>query len=119
MHTVAKMAVAVALVAGLSGCTAMTGRSASRNVSDAEITTSVKSHLAAEKASTVTSIDVDTVRGVVYLNGVVADAQAKQRATEIARKVDGVEKVVNNLQTRTVAGDAPVSRGAEPPHSTY
>jgi len=101
----AKIVCGVALVAGLSACTAMTGESAHRNVSDASITAAVKTHMAADSARTLTSVDVDTVRGTVYLTGTVPDAQAKHRATKLATEVDGVDRVVNNLQTR--AGDNP------------
>jgi len=95
----------LALAAGLSACTAMTGESAGRNVDDAAITTSVKTHLAADSARTLTSVDVDTVRGTVYLSGTVPDAESRHRAARIAGEVSGVERVVNNLQTR--AGDNP------------
>ena len=107
MHRVGKMIVALAVVAGLSACTAMTGRSASRNIDDATISASVKSHLATDKVSSLTGVDVDTVRGTVYLTGTVPDLQAKQRAGEIASNVKGVQKVVNNLQTRSISGDVP------------
>jgi hyperosmotically inducible protein len=69
-----------------------------RNIDDTTITASVKTNLASERAVTLTKIDVDTDNGVVYLNGVVDSAAMKQRATEIARQVSGVTKVVNNLQ---------------------
>jgi osmotically-inducible protein OsmY len=96
----------VALAFSLAACTKMTGRSAGRNVDDAGITAAVKAKLASEGAVTLTSVDVDTVSGTVYLTGTVLDAAAKQRAGEIARQTDGAVRVVNNLHTRT-AGDAP------------
>lgn len=97
-----------ALIAGFVGCTTMTGRSASQNVEDATITMSVKTDLATERTRTLTAVDVDTVDGTVYLTGVVPDATAKERAGEIANEVEGVRRVVNNLQTpRRAAGDAP------------
>jgi len=98
------------LAAGLAACTSTTGRSAGRNVDDAAITASVKTRLAEDSARTLTAVDVDTVNGIVYLTGTVPDAAAKQRATQIARHVDGVARVENNLQTKSVAaGDAPKS----------
>jgi hyperosmotically inducible periplasmic protein len=90
---------AVALLAvALSGCQAMTGRTTGRNVDDAAITTSVQATLTSDKASNFTRIDVDTTNGVVYLNGTVQSAEQKARAEQLAGRVDGVKKVVNNLQ---------------------
>lgn len=88
------------LMALLIGCQAMTGKSAGQNVDDATITASVKSTLVADKAANLTRVDVDTNRGVVSLNGVVESAEQKSRAEQLARRVDGVRKVVNNLQVQ-------------------
>jgi hyperosmotically inducible protein len=82
----------------LAGCQAMTGKTAGRNVDDAAITASVKSTLVADKAANLTRVDVDTNNGVVSLNGVVDSPDQKSRAEQLARRVDGVKKVVNNLQ---------------------
>jgi osmotically-inducible protein OsmY len=100
--------VAIAVVAGLVGCTSMTGKTAKENFEDATISASVKTNLATDRASTLTAVDVDTVNGTVYLTGTVADQAAKQRASDLASQVDGVARVVNSLQIRgTAAGDAP------------
>jgi hyperosmotically inducible protein len=88
------------VVLGLFGCQAMTGRTAGRNVDDAAITASVKSTLVADKVSSLTRVDVDTTNGVVSLNGVVASAEQKDRAQQLAGRVDGVKKVINNLQVQ-------------------
>jgi len=82
----------------LVGCQAMTGKTAGQNVDDASLTASVKSTLVADKAANLTRIDVDTNNGVVSLNGVVESAQQKARAEELARRVDGVRGIHNNLQ---------------------
>jgi hyperosmotically inducible protein len=83
------------------GCQAMTGRTAGRNVDDATITASVKSTLVADKVSNLTRVDVDTTNGVVSLNGVVESQEQKARAEQLASRVDGVRKVVNNLQIQS------------------
>lgn len=90
------MVVLVALA--LVGCQSMTGKTAGQNVDDASITAAVKTKLAAEKASTLTKIDVDTNQGTVYLNGTVDTADMKTRAADLARQVRGVREVVNNLK---------------------
>ena len=67
---------------------------------DATITAGVKSKLAREKAATLVKVNVDTNEGVVQLSGNVDSEQTKQRATELARQVEGVRKVVNNLKVQ-------------------
>ena len=113
MWKLSPLVLGFALMLGVSACTSMTGRSAGRNVDDASITASVKSRLAADKASSLTRIDVDTVNGTVYLTGTVTEEQDKHRAGQIAGEVGGVDRVVNNLQTRRAA-DAP--RSTSPPY---
>ena len=85
----------------LSACTTMTGESLGQNIDDTNITTTVKSKLAVEKASSLTRIGVDTVKGVVHLTGIVETPELKQRAESVARSVGGVRGVVNNLQVQT------------------
>lgn len=90
---------AVALLAvALTGCQAMTGRTAGQNVDDARISTAVQATLTTDKVSNFTRIDVDTTNGVVYLNGTVQSGEQKARAEQLAARVEGVKKVVNNLQ---------------------
>lgn len=99
MRTTSKHFAAVALLTlALTGCQAMTGRTAGRNVDDARISTAVQATLTSDKASNFTRIDVDTTNGIVYLNGTVQDAKQKARAEQLAGRIDGVKKVVNNLQ---------------------
>ena len=86
----------LALIAG--GCQALTGRTAGRNVDDATLTASVKAQLVADKAANLVRVDVDTNNGVVYLNGTVDSNDQRERAEQLARRVDGVKRVVNNLQ---------------------
>ena len=85
----------------LSGCTALTGETLGQNVDDTTVTTSVKSKLALEKASSLTRVGVDTVKGVVHLTGVVENAGVRDRAEDVARSVGGVRGVVNNLQIQS------------------
>jgi hyperosmotically inducible protein len=90
----------VLLVSLLFGCQAMTGKTAGQNVDDAALTASVKSTLVADKAANLTRVDVDTNQGVVSLNGIVDSADQKARAEQLARRVDGVKNVINNLQVQ-------------------
>jgi hyperosmotically inducible periplasmic protein len=85
----------------LSGCQAITGETLGQNIDDTTITTSVKSKLAVDKASSLTRVGVDTTRGTVQLTGVVDSQATKNKAAAIAQSVDGVKNVVNNLQVQS------------------
>jgi hyperosmotically inducible protein len=85
----------------LAGCDSGTGKRVGQNVDDASITTAVKAKLAAEQGtSTLTRINVDTSGGTVSLSGTVDSEAMKLRAAALAQQVDGVTRVVNNLQVR-------------------
>ena len=67
--------------------------------SNATLTTKVKSALAKDEgAKTMTNINVDSNNGVVTLKGKVDSAEAKKKAGEIAKKVEGVKSVKNELR---------------------
>lgn len=71
---------------------------ASGFAASAALTTKVKTALASDVGMrTMTNIDVDSDDGVVTLKGKVDTAEAKQKAEEIAKKVDGVKSVKNQL----------------------
>jgi hypothetical protein len=76
------------------------GREVRKGWSDASITAAVKTKLAGASPSSLLEVDVDTNQGVVQLSGTVDNERTKQRATEIARQVDGVRRVVNNLKVQ-------------------
>jgi sporulation protein YlmC with PRC-barrel domain len=76
------------------------GREVRKIWSDASITASVKTRLAGQAPSSLLKVDVDTTNGVVQLNGTVDSESTRQRATETARKVEGVRRVVNNLKVQ-------------------
>jgi osmotically-inducible protein OsmY len=97
----------IVAVMGLIGCQSMTGKTAGENVSDASISTAVQSKLTSDRVSNFTRVDVDTERGVVNLSGVVQSAEQKARASELARQVNGVKRVNNNLQVQ----DQPAKTG--------
>ena len=73
-------------------------RSIGTQIDDATITAKVKLKLIEDPITKARKIDVDTVNGVVTLTGVVESEKEIKRAIEIARNVEGVKKVVNNLR---------------------
>lgn len=69
----------------------------SAKMSDAAITTKVKSRMTDESLLKGSAIDVDTSNHVVTLKGTVASSVAKTRAGTIASGTDGVTRVNNQL----------------------
>ena len=67
-------------------------------VTDAAVTTAVKTKFLADQAVSGLKIDVDTKDGVVTLTGNVATAAEKQRALDLARDSQGVKSVVDRLK---------------------
>lgn len=64
---------------------------------DAAITAAVNAKLVADSQLSALSINVDTSGGRVVLRGTAPDTAARTRATELARTVDGVSTVENEL----------------------
>lgn len=99
IRSIAGIAALVVLAAYVAGC--KTSTSPGRQVDDAAIKTSVKAKLAADvKLSTLTNIEVNSTNGVVTLAGQVDNPEQKRMAADVARTVDGVVRVNNNLQVK-------------------
>ena len=67
-------------------------------VTDGWITTKVKSSFVGEDALEDSDIDVDTNDGVVTLTGTVASQAGRARAVAIAKKIEGVKDVKDELK---------------------
>jgi hyperosmotically inducible periplasmic protein len=68
------------------------------NVSDSWITSKTKIALFADSRVPGTSVNVETQKGTVFLRGKVDNDAAKSAAEEIAKGIDGVKSVKNELQ---------------------
>lgn len=66
-------------------------------VDDSMITGKVKAALAADPNVKATQVNVETFKGTVQLSGFVDSREAAQRAIELARKVNGVKSVKNDI----------------------
>jgi hyperosmotically inducible protein len=69
-------------------------------VTDASITTAVKTRLMKDKVARGTSIDVDTKDGVVTIAGAVPSEADKLRIGHLVEKTTGVKSAVNNLTVK-------------------
>jgi osmotically-inducible protein OsmY len=99
-HWGALAAGAVALVAFLAIGACSTTQSPGKQVDDASIHTAVKAKLTADRFSNIVNVDINVTNGVVTLAGEVPNAQVKSEAEAEARSVDGVVRVINNLQVK-------------------
>ena len=71
-------------------------------LSDTMITSRVKAKLAEEKLASAVQIQVDTDnRGVVTLSGTAKTQEEADKAASIARNVEGVAAVENNIKVAT------------------
>jgi osmotically-inducible protein OsmY len=93
------VAVLMAAVMAIGACT--TTQSPSRQIDDSAIHTSVKAKLTADRFSNIVNVDINVTNGVVTLAGEVPNAQVKAEAEHEARSVEGVVRVVNNLQVKS------------------
>jgi hyperosmotically inducible protein len=97
-RTFSLIAAAALLVLALGGCASTsTQRSTTEYVDDTALTARVKTAFAESPEVKAYQVDIEAYRGVVQLNGFVDTASAKAAATTVAKGVDGVTEVRNNL----------------------
>jgi len=78
---------------------------------DATLTGNVKAKIASDSGLSTAPVNVETKDGVVTLTGTVNSAADKSRAEQLARSVEGVKSVTNNL---TVKPPVPVIAQDDP-----
>lgn len=76
-------------------------KSLGQSVDDHVIGGRIKAKLFIEPGIRSLNIDVDVVKGVVYLTGLVEHQKQKKRALEIARSTEGTVRVVDNLDVKS------------------
>jgi hyperosmotically inducible periplasmic protein len=94
-------ALAVSAVAGFTGCAGTPDKeSTGEYVDDSSLTARVKSALSDDYYK-YPDVKVDTFKGTVQLSGFVDDKSQKDRAGNIAKGVDGVKDVDNNITVKS------------------
>ena len=73
---------------------------AGQDFDDSMLTATVKAKLTEDSTTKAYEINVGTQKGVVQLTGFVDSTTMKARAGELARSVDGVKEVRNDLEIR-------------------
>lgn len=85
----------------VSGCSVFRGQStAGEYVDDVAITAKVKSELLDSKQVDGLDVNVDSTNGRVTLRGWASSQAEASRAVQIARNVDGVKSVENQLKIK-------------------
>ncbi len=77
---------------------------AQKQASDDRIHDQVMEKLASDRDVKGGGIEIDVKEGVVTLRGKVREEKQKSKAERLARKVKGVQKVVNELQVDVSGG---------------
>jgi len=98
--TLAAAMMAVVLLS-TTGCAVSRGQeTVGAYVDDTGITTLVKARMAESKVVSASSISVETLNGVVMLSGFAKNATEKSTAESIARGVNNVKSVRNEIVVR-------------------
>jgi hyperosmotically inducible periplasmic protein len=98
--TLTAAAAAIVLITA-SGCAVTRGQeTVGAYVDDAAITTAVKARYIENKDVDTLSIKVETLNGTVMLSGFAKNATEKTTAEALARRVDGVKAVKNEIAVR-------------------
>ena len=91
---------AVILVTALGCASTSKNEGTAEYVDDAIITTKVKAAFVGDPTTKATEINVETFKGVVQLSGFVSSQAASNRAVELARQVNGVKSVRNDMRLK-------------------
>ena len=91
----------VSLMAMALGCASTAKQEGSGEyVDDTVVTTKVKAAIFNEPSLKSAEINVETFKGVVQLSGFVSSPAAESTAVAVARKVDGVKSVKNDMRLK-------------------
>lgn len=102
IKTVLVAAVSAAALLTLPGCAVTRGQSSvGEYIDDATITTQVKARMVENKQVDAAAISVETLNGTVMLSGFAKNATEKSTAEQIARGVNGVKSVKNEIAIRS------------------
>jgi hyperosmotically inducible protein len=93
--------IAAATLTLMAGCASTrTQESTGQYLDDSLITTKVKAAILGDSVLKSGEINVETFKGVVQLSGFVSSADARNQAVTVARAVEGVKSVKNDMQIK-------------------
>ncbi|MFL6707242.1 MAG: BON domain-containing protein [Massilia sp.] len=100
---IATTLIAALMMTSVVGCASTSTEkheTAGQYIDDAAVTTGVKAAIVKEPSLKVAEINVETYKGVVQLSGFVSSAENIATATSVARSVNGVKSVKNDLRLK-------------------
>jgi len=101
LYRILQVVVCIGLLSAFMGCAAtQKHESTGQYVDDTVITTKVKTAIFNEESLKLLQINVKSYQGVVQLSGFVDSAKSVSKAGEVARRVEGVTEVKNDLQVK-------------------
>lgn len=100
---------------GLAGCASHGGETAGQRSSDREITKSVEKQLKDDPTFKYPNVKVNVYQGNIQLAGVVSNPEQRQRAAELASRVQGAHQVINGIMlTPLPTGSVPIRDMSHP-----
>ena len=97
-HRILSILICIGLITVFVGCASTPKKEGTGEyIDDTAITTKVKSAILTDSALKVMQINVETFKGEVQLSGFVDSPQSVTKAGEVARGINGVVAVKNNL----------------------
>lgn len=100
-HTAALLLAALITFAFAACTSTPTQQPAQEAIEDGVVTAKVKAALVQDPVTKAHNINVETFKGTVQLSGFVETDQARTRALQLARDVEGVKKVKDAMEIRT------------------
>jgi osmotically-inducible protein OsmY len=94
------LALPILLISVMGCASTRTHESPGEYVDDSAITLKVKTAILGDEALTSSEINVETFKGVVQLSGFVNSQSDINQAVVVARNVDGVTSVKNDMQLK-------------------
>jgi osmotically-inducible protein OsmY len=89
----------------IAGCSSTPSQqSTGQAIDDGVVTAKVKAKLIEDPVTKAHQISVETFKGTVQLSGFVETNQARTRALQLAKDVDGVKQVKDALEVRKSTG---------------
>ena len=89
----------------IAGCASTsTEQSTGQAIDDGVVTAKVKAKLIEDPVTKAHQISVETFKGTVQLSGFVDSTQARTRALQLAKQVEGVKQVKDAMEIRGSTG---------------
>ena len=100
-HRIAMALIVTSLLGGVAACSSTPTREGSGEyVDDSVITAKVKAEIFNEPTLKSAEINVETFKGVVQLSGFVSSPDSMDKAVAVARSVNGVHDVKNDMRLK-------------------